>query len=241
MTIEFKWSVWAELQSFIHFLQAKGNSAADNQWKMCRINRRNNMSDEISKLKSINVFCGRQSTSLAFYTTADLPRVWRRGMRSEVIAERYCPCKQPACPAIGGGSEVTFKPLVPKLSVREGFLALTSLAGQRKVVQGDEGLSAPGSGKGRRRPLAGSPTPFIVLPLTQPTSAPALPSPRGNHCSPSSRNPEHTPYCPTCFNIVIVNISAALPDPLNPLAGYGFDNSSVSQSSEQSSFRKPCS
>ncbi|KAG8318274.1 hypothetical protein J6590_006586 [Homalodisca vitripennis] len=24
-----------------------------------------------------------------------------------------CPCKQPACPAIGGGSEVTFKPLIP--------------------------------------------------------------------------------------------------------------------------------
>ncbi|KAG8283778.1 hypothetical protein J6590_011149 [Homalodisca vitripennis] len=41
-------------------------------------------------------------------------------------AERSCPCKQPACPAIGGGSEVTFKPLVPRLSVREGFLALTS-------------------------------------------------------------------------------------------------------------------
>ncbi|KAG8323289.1 hypothetical protein J6590_006294 [Homalodisca vitripennis] len=43
-----------------------------------------------------------------------------------VTAERSCPCKQPVCPAIGGGSEVTFKPLVPRLSVREGFLALTS-------------------------------------------------------------------------------------------------------------------
>ncbi|KAG8284034.1 hypothetical protein J6590_003726, partial [Homalodisca vitripennis] len=43
-----------------------------------------------------------------------------------VTAERSCPCKQPACPAIGGGSEVTFKPLVPRLSVREGFVALTS-------------------------------------------------------------------------------------------------------------------
>ncbi|KAG8304418.1 hypothetical protein J6590_094210 [Homalodisca vitripennis] len=31
---------------------------------------------------------------------------------------------QPACPAFDGGSEVTFKPLVPRLSVREGFLAL---------------------------------------------------------------------------------------------------------------------
>ncbi|KAG8319659.1 hypothetical protein J6590_086779 [Homalodisca vitripennis] len=43
-----------------------------------------------------------------------------------VTAERSCPCKQPACLAVGGGLEVTFKPLVPRLSVREGFLALTS-------------------------------------------------------------------------------------------------------------------
>ncbi|KAG8331427.1 hypothetical protein J6590_042195 [Homalodisca vitripennis] len=43
-----------------------------------------------------------------------------------VTAERSCPCKQFACPDIGGGSEVTFKPLVPRLSVREGFLAPTS-------------------------------------------------------------------------------------------------------------------
>ncbi|KAG8294453.1 hypothetical protein J6590_102613 [Homalodisca vitripennis] len=43
-----------------------------------------------------------------------------------VIAERSYPCKQPACPAIGAGLEVTFKPLVPRLSVREGFLSLTS-------------------------------------------------------------------------------------------------------------------
>ncbi|KAG8308193.1 hypothetical protein J6590_002276 [Homalodisca vitripennis] len=34
--------------------------------------------------------------------------------------------KQPACPANGGGSQVTFKPLVRRLKVREGFLALTS-------------------------------------------------------------------------------------------------------------------
>ncbi|KAG8300878.1 hypothetical protein J6590_065609 [Homalodisca vitripennis] len=33
-----------------------------------------------------------------------------------VTAERSCPCKQPACPAVGGCSEVTFKPLVPRLS-----------------------------------------------------------------------------------------------------------------------------
>ncbi|KAG8316507.1 hypothetical protein J6590_049633 [Homalodisca vitripennis] len=30
-----------------------------------------------------------------------------------VTAERFCRCKQPAYPAIGGGSEVTFKPLAP--------------------------------------------------------------------------------------------------------------------------------
>ncbi|KAG8289555.1 hypothetical protein J6590_102167, partial [Homalodisca vitripennis] len=35
-----------------------------------------------------------------------------------VTAEQPCPCKQPACPAIDGGSEVTFKPLVPRLSTR---------------------------------------------------------------------------------------------------------------------------
>ncbi|KAG8271229.1 hypothetical protein J6590_068119 [Homalodisca vitripennis] len=43
-----------------------------------------------------------------------------------VTAERSYPCKRPACPAIGCGSEVTFKPLVPRLSVRVGFLSLTS-------------------------------------------------------------------------------------------------------------------
>ncbi|KAG8307631.1 hypothetical protein J6590_016072 [Homalodisca vitripennis] len=39
---------------------------------------------------------------------------------SSVTAKRSCPCKQPACPAVGGGLEVTFKPLVPRSSVREG-------------------------------------------------------------------------------------------------------------------------
>ncbi|KAG8330864.1 hypothetical protein J6590_053318 [Homalodisca vitripennis] len=51
-------------------------------------------------------------------------RAWL--LLGQVTTERSCPCKRPACPAIGGGSEVTFKPLVPRLSVREGFLALTS-------------------------------------------------------------------------------------------------------------------
>ncbi|KAG8326548.1 hypothetical protein J6590_038426 [Homalodisca vitripennis] len=43
-----------------------------------------------------------------------------------VTAERCRPCKLPASPAVGGRSEVTFKPLAPRLSVRESFLALTS-------------------------------------------------------------------------------------------------------------------
>ncbi|KAG8328675.1 hypothetical protein J6590_104555 [Homalodisca vitripennis] len=51
-------------------------------------------------------------------------RAWP--LLGQVTADRSCPCKRPACPAIGGGSEVTFKPLVSRLSVREGFLALTS-------------------------------------------------------------------------------------------------------------------
>ncbi|KAG8280609.1 hypothetical protein J6590_077602 [Homalodisca vitripennis] len=41
-----------------------------------------------------------------------------------VTAERSCPCKQPFCPTIVGVSEVTFKPLVPRSSLREGFFAL---------------------------------------------------------------------------------------------------------------------
>ncbi|KAG8262659.1 39S ribosomal protein L37, mitochondrial [Homalodisca vitripennis] len=39
-------------------------------------------------------------------------RAWL--LLGQVTAERSCPCKRPACPAIGGGSEVTFKPLVPR-------------------------------------------------------------------------------------------------------------------------------
>ncbi|KAG8290993.1 hypothetical protein J6590_071685 [Homalodisca vitripennis] len=46
-----------------------------------------------------------------------------------MTAEQSCTYKQPACSAIGGGgSEVTFEPLVSRLSVREGFLSLTSPA-----------------------------------------------------------------------------------------------------------------
>ncbi|KAG8252764.1 hypothetical protein J6590_049311 [Homalodisca vitripennis] len=43
-----------------------------------------------------------------------------------MTAERSCPCKQLACPAVDSGSEVTFKSLISKLSVREVFLALTA-------------------------------------------------------------------------------------------------------------------
>ncbi|KAG8315059.1 hypothetical protein J6590_078962 [Homalodisca vitripennis] len=56
-----------------------------------------------------------------------------------VTAERSCPCKQSACPAVGGGSEVSLKPLVPRLSVRKGFLALTS-PGCVKCVYKERGL-----------------------------------------------------------------------------------------------------
>ncbi|KAG8337000.1 hypothetical protein J6590_034088 [Homalodisca vitripennis] len=38
-----------------------------------------------------------------------------------VTAERSWPCKQPACPAIGGGSEVIFKPLVHSKSPNRMF------------------------------------------------------------------------------------------------------------------------
>ncbi|KAG8258309.1 hypothetical protein J6590_032238 [Homalodisca vitripennis] len=50
-------------------------------------------------------------------------RAWL--LLGRMTAERSCPCKQPGYPAIGGGSEVTFKPLIPRF-VREGFLALKS-------------------------------------------------------------------------------------------------------------------
>ncbi|KAG8314172.1 hypothetical protein J6590_098532 [Homalodisca vitripennis] len=40
--------------------------------------------------------------------------------------EGFCAYKQPAFPAVGGGSEVNSKTLISKLSVTEGFVALTS-------------------------------------------------------------------------------------------------------------------
>ncbi|KAG8245289.1 hypothetical protein J6590_005603 [Homalodisca vitripennis] len=50
-----------------------------------------------------------------------------------VTAKRSCPCKQPACPAIGGASEVTFKPLVPSR--------------QRSTKKDGVGLPAPTTSK----------------------------------------------------------------------------------------------
>ncbi|KAG8288863.1 hypothetical protein J6590_010982 [Homalodisca vitripennis] len=43
-----------------------------------------------------------------------------------VTAERSCPCKRSACPAIGGGSQVIFKALVPRLSVKMCLLYFSS-------------------------------------------------------------------------------------------------------------------
>ncbi|KAG8315735.1 hypothetical protein J6590_065505 [Homalodisca vitripennis] len=39
-----------------------------------------------------------------------------------VTAERSCPYKQLACPAVGGGSEVTFKPLFPSANFPQRFI-----------------------------------------------------------------------------------------------------------------------
>ncbi|KAG8284133.1 hypothetical protein J6590_003826 [Homalodisca vitripennis] len=58
-------------------------------------------------------------------------RAWL--LLGRVTAERSCPCKQPACPAIGGGSEVTFKPLVPRWYRMTGRSAMT-LARQKDLV-----------------------------------------------------------------------------------------------------------
>ncbi|KAG8265559.1 hypothetical protein J6590_092267 [Homalodisca vitripennis] len=48
-----------------------------------------------------------------------------------VASERSCPCKQPTCPAIGGGSEVTIKPLVSRLSLER---PLTSSKDKKRPV-----------------------------------------------------------------------------------------------------------
>ncbi|KAG8253667.1 hypothetical protein J6590_029241 [Homalodisca vitripennis] len=46
------------------------------------------------------------------HSTSSVAAAW-------MTAERSCPCKQPACPAIGGGSEVTFEPLIPRAASLE--------------------------------------------------------------------------------------------------------------------------
>ncbi|KAG8308733.1 hypothetical protein J6590_102766, partial [Homalodisca vitripennis] len=58
-----------------------------------------------------------QWRSVAGTTVSQDNRIKQRGawlLLGWVTSERSCPCKQPACPVIGGGSEVTFKPLVPR-------------------------------------------------------------------------------------------------------------------------------
>ncbi|KAG8271518.1 hypothetical protein J6590_060438, partial [Homalodisca vitripennis] len=52
----------------------------------------------------------------------------------QVTAERSCPCKRPACPAIGGGSEVTFKPLDSFRIIDNPSGAGTNFTGNRVVV-----------------------------------------------------------------------------------------------------------
>ncbi|KAG8245567.1 hypothetical protein J6590_103488, partial [Homalodisca vitripennis] len=56
------------------------------------------------------VTCKRQGSNIDIrLKTGHERRAWL--LLGWVTAERSCPCKQPACSAIGSGSEVTFKPL----------------------------------------------------------------------------------------------------------------------------------
>ncbi|KAG8289096.1 hypothetical protein J6590_003430 [Homalodisca vitripennis] len=91
-------------------------------------------SEYTTTFRAYNDLLGHTTTS---YTTTTITVIQRLSQDNQikhrpvwlllgwVTAERSCSCKQPACPAIGGGSEVTSKPLVPRLSVTKGFLALT--------------------------------------------------------------------------------------------------------------------
>ncbi|KAG8260884.1 hypothetical protein J6590_086729 [Homalodisca vitripennis] len=67
-----------------------------------------------------------------------------------LIAERSCTCKELNCPAVGGGSEVTFKPLVPKLNsvTRQdiGPVGLILLAEYVRVVSAIDLVRSPDSG-----------------------------------------------------------------------------------------------
>ncbi|KAG8276362.1 hypothetical protein J6590_067206 [Homalodisca vitripennis] len=58
-----------------------------------------------------------------------------------VTAKRSCPCKQPACPAIGGGSEVIFMPIsVPSSDPGNYSLSETN----RRRAGGDNLTHFPG-------------------------------------------------------------------------------------------------
>ncbi|KAG8275801.1 hypothetical protein J6590_078779 [Homalodisca vitripennis] len=62
---------------------------------------------------------------------------------SNVTDERSCPCKLPACPAIGGGSEVTFKPLVPSIKNIDGHIRLTFCKAADKTIIGQRFKGSP--------------------------------------------------------------------------------------------------
>ncbi|KAG8266685.1 hypothetical protein J6590_066253 [Homalodisca vitripennis] len=79
-----------------------------NQHRMARLRKK-----RVQRLSQDNQIKVRRAWLLLGWVTAGDP----------VLAS-----SQPAQPFIGGGSEVTFKPLVPRLSFKEGFLALTSPA-----------------------------------------------------------------------------------------------------------------
>ncbi|KAG8281503.1 hypothetical protein J6590_056880 [Homalodisca vitripennis] len=61
-------------------------------------------------------------------------RAWLLGW---VTAERSCPCKQPACPAVGGGLKVTFKPLVPNEGLPTRGLRLKSRRVHKVGIRAD--------------------------------------------------------------------------------------------------------
>ncbi|KAG8266426.1 hypothetical protein J6590_072555 [Homalodisca vitripennis] len=56
-----------------------------------------------------------QSVTLSEDNRINISRAWL--LPGLLTAQRPCSCKQPACPTVGGGSEVTFKQLVPWLCV----------------------------------------------------------------------------------------------------------------------------
>ncbi|KAG8261631.1 hypothetical protein J6590_068171 [Homalodisca vitripennis] len=62
--------------------------------------------------------CLHPICSLAWHN--QIKQRWAWLLLGWVTAKRSWPCKQLACPATGGDSEVTFKPLAPRLKIREG-------------------------------------------------------------------------------------------------------------------------